>query len=219
MKNQEAREEICRVGASLYARGYVHASAGNISVKLSDGSFLITPTDACLGNLVASELAHVNADGTQLSGARASKTLTLHKSIYAAAPAAHCVIHTHATHLVSLTLQGVWRSTDIVPPITPYYVMKVGHIPLVAYQRPGAAGVAAEVSRLIHDSAAQQKTIRGVMLDRLGPVVWHQSPAEASAVLEELEETAKLWLMSDRQATALSDHQINELRETFGALW
>ena len=219
MKNQEAREEICRVGASLYARGYVHASAGNISVKLSDGSFLITPTDACLGNLVASELAHVNAEGTQLSGARASKTLTLHKSIYAAAPAAHCVIHTHATHLVSLTLQGVWRSTDIVPPITPYYVMKVGHIPLVAYQRPGAAGVAAEVSRLIHDSAAQQKTIRGVMLDRLGPVVWHQSPAEASAVLEELEETAKLWLMSDRQATALSDHQINELRETFGALW
>jgi 3-dehydro-4-phosphotetronate decarboxylase len=219
MKNQEAREEICRVGASLYARGYVHASAGNISVKLSDGSFLITPTDACLGNLVASELAHVNAEGTQLSGARASKTLTLHKNIYAAAPAAHCVIHTHATHLVSLTLQGVWRSTDIVPPITPYYVMKVGHIPLVAYQRPGAASVAAEVSRLIHDSAAQQKTIRGVMLDRLGPVVWHQSPAEASAVLEELEETAKLWLMSDRQATALSDHQINELRETFGALW
>jgi ribulose-5-phosphate 4-epimerase/fuculose-1-phosphate aldolase len=219
MNNQEAREEICRVGASLYARGYVHASAGNISVKLSDGSFLITPTDACLGNLVASELAHVNAEGTQLSGARASKTLTLHKNIYAAAPEANCVIHTHATHLVSLTLQGVWRSTDIVPPITPYYVMKVGHIPLVAYQRPGAASVAADVSRLIHDSAAQQKTIRGVMLDRLGPVVWHQSPAEASAVLEELEETAKLWLMSDRQATALSDHQINELRETFGALW
>ena len=219
MKNQEAREEICRVGASLYARGYVHASAGNISVKLSDGSFLITPTDACLGHLVASELAHVNAEGAQLSGARASKTLTLHKSIYAAAPEAHCVIHTHATHLVSLTLQGVWRSTDIVPPITPYYVMKVGHIPLVAYQRPGAASVAADVSRLIHDSAAQQKTIRGVMLDRLGPVVWHQSPAEASAVLEELEETVKLWLMSDRQATALSDHQINELRETFGALW
>ena len=219
MKNQEAREEICRVGASLYTRGYVHASAGNISVKLSDGSFLITPTDACLGNLVASELAHVNAEGTQLSGARASKTLMLHKSIYAAAPQAHCVIHTHAMHLVSLTLQGVWRSTDIVPPITPYYVMKVGHIPLVAYQRPGAASVAAEVSHLIHDSDAQQKTIRGVMLDRLGPVVWHQSPAEASAVLEELEKTAKLWLMSDRQATALSDHQINELRETFGALW
>jgi ribulose-5-phosphate 4-epimerase/fuculose-1-phosphate aldolase len=219
MQHQEVREEICRVGASLYARGYVHASAGNISVKLDDGSFLITPTDACLGNLVASELAHVSADGVQLSGARASKTLVLHRSIYEASPQARCVIHTHATHLVSLTLQGVWRNSDIVPPITPYYVMKVGHIPLVAYQRPGAPSVAAEVARLIHDSTAQATPIRGVMLDRLGPVVWHQSPAEASAVLEELEETAKLWLMSDRQATALSDTQIQELRETFGALW
>ena len=219
MHELQAREEICRIGASLYARGYVHASAGNISVKLDDGSFLITPTDACLGNLISHELAHVAADGTQLSGARASKTLTLHRSIYQAASPARCVIHTHATHLVSLTLQGVWRQSDIVPPITPYYVMKVGHMPLVAYQRPGATSVATEVTQLIHTSTAQEKPIRGVMLDRLGPVVWHESPAQASAVLEELEETAKLWLMSDRQATALTDTQIQELRETFGALW
>jgi ribulose-5-phosphate 4-epimerase/fuculose-1-phosphate aldolase len=219
MNELAAREEICRVGASLFARGYVHASAGNISVQLDDGSFLITPTDACLGDLVAHDLAHVSAEGVQLSGARASKTLALHRSIYAATREARCVVHTHATHLVSLTLQGVWRSSDIVPPITPYYVMKVGHIPLVSYQRPGVPSVATDVSKLIHDSAAQHATIRGVMLDRLGPVVWHQSPAQASAVLEELEETAKLWLMSDRQASALSEAQIQELRETFGALW
>ena len=219
MQHQEVREEICRVGVSLYARGYVHASAGNISVKLDDGSFLITPTDACLGNLAASELAHVGADGVQLSGARASKTLVLHRSIYDASSQARCVIHTHATNLVSLTLQGVWRNSDIVPPITPYYVMKVGHVPLVAYQRPGAPSVATEVTSLIAQSTAAHTPIRGVMLDRLGPVVWHQSPAEASAVLEELEETAKLWLMSDRQATALNEAQIQELRETFGALW
>ena len=219
MTETQAREEICRVGKSLFDRGYVHASAGNISVKLEDGSFLITPTDACLGNLVASELAHVNAEGVQLSGARASKTLTLHRNIYAAAPNARCVIHTHATNLVSLTLQGVWRDTDIVPPITPYYVMKVGHVPLIAYQRPGAPEVATEVTARIAQSTAAHTPIRGVMLERLGPVVWHASPAEASAVLEELEETAKLWLMSDRQATALNEAQIQELRETFGALW
>ena len=219
MNELESRAEICRIGASLYARGYVHASAGNISVKLDDGSFLITPTDACLGNLVATELAHVNAQGEQLSGARASKTLTLHRSIYAAAPHARCVIHTHATHLVSLTLQGVWRDTDVVPPITPYYVMKVGHVPLIPYQRPGAPEVATEVTTRIAQSTAAHTPIRGVMLERLGPVVWHASPAEASAVLEELEETAKLWLMSDRQARALTDTQIQELRETFGALW
>jgi ribulose-5-phosphate 4-epimerase/fuculose-1-phosphate aldolase len=219
MTELEIRQEICRVGASLYARGYVHASAGNISVKLPDGSFLITPTDACLGNLLASELAHVSAEGEQLSGARASKTLALHRSIYDASSQAHCVIHTHATHLVSLTLQGVWRTSDIVPPITPYYVMKVGHIPLVPYQRPGAPEVAAEVASLITKSNTQHTPLRGVMLERLGPVVWHQTPAEASAVLEELEETAKLWLMSARQASALSEAQINELRERFGALW
>jgi ribulose-5-phosphate 4-epimerase/fuculose-1-phosphate aldolase len=75
------------------------------------------------------------------------------------------------------------------------------------------------VAKLIHESSNINQPIRAVMLERLGPMVWHQSPAEASAVLEELEETAKLWLMSDRQATALSDTQIQELRETFGALW
>jgi len=219
MNELESRQEICRIGASLFGRGYVHASAGNISVKLDDGSYLITPTDACLGHLVPSELAHVSADGVQLSGARASKTLVLHRSIYQASPQARCVIHTHATHLVSLTLQGVWRDTDIVPPITPYYVMKVGHVPLIAYQRPGAPEVAKEVTSRIAQSTAAHTPIRGVMLERLGPVVWHASPAEASAVLEELEETAKLWLMSDRQATALSDAQIQDLRETFGALW
>jgi ribulose-5-phosphate 4-epimerase/fuculose-1-phosphate aldolase len=219
MNELESRHEICRIGASLYARGYVHASAGNISVKLDDGSFLITPTDACLGHLVAHELAHVNATGEQISGARASKTLALHRSIYAATSEARCVIHTHATHLVSLTLQGVWRTTDIVPPITPYFVMKVGHVPLVSYQRPGAPGVATEVSQLITQSHAQHAPIRGVMLERLGPVVWHQSPADASAVLEELEETAKLWLLSDRQASALSEAHIQELRESFGARW
>ncbi|MBU3648448.1 MAG: aldolase [Limnohabitans sp.] len=219
MNASESRAEICRVGASLYARGYVHASAGNISVKLDDGSFLITPTDACLGNLVAAELAHVSADGQQLSGARASKTLALHRHIYEASPPTRCVIHTHATHLVSLTLQGVWQQADILPPITPYYVMKVGHVPLVPYHRPGAPEVATQVAQLIGESLQRAKPIRGVMLERLGPVVWHQSPAEASAVLEELEETAKLWLMSNRQVQALSEAHIDELRSTFGALW
>ena len=219
MNAYESREEICRIGASLYIRGYVHASAGNISVKLDDGSFLITPTDACLGNLVADALAHVSASGEQISGAHASKTLALHRSIYEASPQARCVIHTHATHLVSLTLGGVWRTSDIVPPITPYYVMKVGHVPLVSYHRPGAPEVAVEVARLIHESAQVNKPIRAAMLERLGPMVWHQSPAEASAVLEELEETAKLWLMSNRQASSLSDDQIEELRVTFGATW
>ena len=129
-------DEICRIGRSLYARGYVHATAGNISARLADG-FLITPTDACLGDLRADRLAWVGADGVSAGGDPASKTLALHRAIYAATADAGCVIHTHSTHLVALTLQGVWSADDIVPPVTPYYVMKVGHVPLVPYHRPG----------------------------------------------------------------------------------
>ena len=213
------REEICRVGASLYARGYVHASAGNISVRLPGGGFLITPTDACLGTLDPARLAEVDAEGRQTGGDRASKTLALHRRIYAADPQAGCVIHTHSTHLVALTLAGVWSADDIVPPITPYFVMKVGHVPLIPYRRPGDPAVADLVAARIEAQRAAGRPIRAAMLERLGPNVWHESPAQASAVLEELEETARLWLLSGRSAAPLDAAQIEELRQAFGAQW
>ena len=210
------RAEICRVGASLYQRGYVHATAGNISVRTDDG-FLITPTDACLGQLEPARLAEIDANGAQTGGDRASKTLALHQSIYAADPLARCVIHTHSTHLVALTLAGVWSVDDILPPITPYFVMKVGHVPLIPYHRPGDPAVGDAVSRRIAAMRDAGTPIRAVMLERLGPNVWHRSPQEASAVLEELEETARLWLMT--RPAALLPAQLDELREQFGAHW
>ena len=210
------RAEICRVGASLYQRGYVHATAGNISVRTETG-FLITPTDACLGQLEPARLAEIDANGAQTGGDRASKTLALHQSIYAADPLARCVIHTHSTHLVALTLAGVWSVDDILPPITPYFVMKVGHVPLIPYHRPGDPAVGDAVSRRITAMRDAGTPIRAVMLERLGPNVWHRSPQEASAVLEELEETARLWLMT--RPAALLPAQLDELREQFGAHW
>jgi 3-dehydro-4-phosphotetronate decarboxylase len=212
------REEVARVGASLFERGYVHATAGNISAR-TEGGYLITPTDACLGFLDAAQLAFVDEAGTQQSGARASKTLALHRAIYAADPAARCVIHSHSTHLVALTLAGVWREADVLPPITPYFVMKVGHVTLVAYRRPGDPEVATKVASLIAAAHARGAPIRAVLLDRLGPVVWHESPAAAMAVLEELEETAKLWLMSNPKPAPLTEAQLAELRAQFGAAW
>ncbi len=214
MNENAARDEICRVGRSLFERGYVHASAGNISVKLDDG-FLITPTDACLGTLAPERLARLDAQGGQVAGDRASKTLALHRRIYAAAPAARCVVHTHSTHLVALTLSGAWSEDDILPPITPYFVMKVGHVPLIPYHRPGDPAVAELVAARI----AARPSLRAVMLDRLGPNVWAASPAEASAVLEELEETAKLWLMCEPKPAPLAEAQIEDLRRQFGAHW
>jgi ribulose-5-phosphate 4-epimerase/fuculose-1-phosphate aldolase len=214
-----SREYICRVGKSLFDRGYAHATAGNISMRLPDGGFLITPTDACLGFLDPAALAHVDARGEQVAGARASKTLALHRRIYDADPHARCVIHTHSTHLVALTLAGPWSEADILPPLTPYQVMKVGHVPLIPYHRPGDPAVGDLVARAIDAARTRGAPIRAVMLDRLGPNVWHETPDAAMAVLEELEETARLWLITDRQPAPLTSAQLQQLRDAFGAHW
>jgi ribulose-5-phosphate 4-epimerase/fuculose-1-phosphate aldolase len=218
------RAEICAVGRSLYERNYVHATAGNISVRLrtDDGEedgLLITPTDACLGRLDPARLAHIDRAGRQVGGDPASKTLALHRRIYGADPSAGSVIHTHSSNLVSLSLSGVWSADDILPPITPYYVMKVGHVPLIEYHRPGDPLVAERVHQSMQRFARRGTPIRAVMLDRLGPMVWQHTPAEASAVLEELEQTAGLWLRAQPRPSPLSESQIAELRKQFGALW
>ena len=217
-----AREEIVRVGRSLFDRGYAHATAGNISVRVADGGeeeFLVTPTDACLGFLEGKRLARVDADGSQRDGDRATKTLALHRRIYAAVPEARCVLHTHSTHLVALTLAGVWSPEDVLPPITPYYVMKVGHVPLIPYHRPGAPEVADLVANAIAPRVRDGPALRAVMLERLGPVVWGETPGAAMATLEELEETARLWWMTSDHAAPLTAHQLDDLDAAFGARW
>jgi 3-dehydro-4-phosphotetronate decarboxylase len=215
MNEAALRAEICRIGRSLFKRGYVHATAGNISARLPDGAgILITPTDACLGFLDPATLAQVDAEGRQLGGAPASKTLALHRGIYAAEPTVQCVLHTHSTELVALTLNGVWRPDAVLPPLTPYFVMKVGRVPLVPYHRPGDPAVATLVAQAIAAGP-----IRAVLCERLGPIVWHCSPAAAMAALEELEETARLWRLRGGQPAALREDQIEELRQHFGAHW
>ena len=224
MTESDAREEICRVGKSLFDRGYVHATAGNISVRLDDG-FLITPTDACLGWLDPARLARLDAQGRQLRGDRASKTLALHRQIYGAAtafdPATRCVIHTHSTHCVALTLRpgADDAGAELLPALTPYFVMKVGHVPLIPYHRPGDPVAAGLVAQAITRYGQQGTPIRAVMLSRLGPNVWHDTPAAAMATLEELEETARLLGLNPVPPAPLADHQIDDLRQTFGARW
>lgn len=224
LTENQAREEICRVGKSLFERGYVHATAGNISVRLdasAGGGFLITPTDACLGFLDPARLARLDADAKQISGDTASKTIALHAGIYAAAsafdPATRCVIHTHSTHCVALSLRATGE--ELLPALTPYFVMKVGHVPVIGYHRPGDPAAAALVAQAITRYGRQGTPIRAVMLARLGPNVWHHSPAAAMAVLEELEETARLLRLDDAPVQPLTAAQIDELRQTFGARW
>jgi 3-dehydro-4-phosphotetronate decarboxylase len=224
LTEHQAREEICRIGKSLFERGYVHATAGNISVRLDaseGGGYLITPTDACLGFLDPARLARLNDDGKQVSGDTASKTIALHRGIYAAAapfdPATRCVIHTHSTHCVVLSLRAT--AEELLPPITPYFVMKVGHVPVIDYHRPGDPAAAALVGEAIARYGRQGTPVRAVMLARLGPTVWHDSLAAAMAVLEELEETARLVCLAGAPQPVLSGAHIDALRSTFGARW
>jgi ribulose-5-phosphate 4-epimerase/fuculose-1-phosphate aldolase len=221
MTESQARDAICRAGRSLFERGYVHATAGNISVRLDDGSWLITPTDASLGFLEPQALSRVDADGNHVAGDRPSKTLALHRRIVQEAgrfdAGTRCVLHTHSTHCVALSLRG-GAGDELLPPLTPYFVMKVGRVPHLPYGRPGAPEVAAAVGDTIARYGQDGRPIRAVMLERLGPVVWHDSPAAAMAVLEELEETARLRLLAGEQP-ALPDAAISELRQVFGARW
>ncbi len=232
MTETQARDEICRVGQSLFARGYVHATAGNISVRLDEdagGGYLITPSDACLGYLEPQRLARLDHAGQHLSGDQPSKTVPLHQRIYsttaAAGEGARCVIHTHSTYCVALTLQaegGALRlelDQELLPAITPYFVMKVGHVPLIPYDLPGAVSTAARVQQAIERYAVRGLLLRAVMLERLGPNVWHHTPAQTMAVLEELEETAKLFFLGHQSALALNEDQLQPLRGKFGARW
>lgn len=227
MTENQAREEICRVGRSLFERGYVHATAGNISVRLDEsegGGFLITPTDACLGFMDPARLARLDANAQQLSGDKASKTIALHAHIYRAAGQfdlkTRCVIHTHSTHCVALTLRpSAPEQAELLPAVTPYFVMKVGHVPLIPYHRPGDPVAAQLVAQTIMRYGQGGTPIRAVMLSRLGPNVWHDSPAAAMATLEELEETARLVSLSAVAPEPLTEPQLEELRQTFGARW
>jgi len=221
VNEQQARESICRVGRSLFDRGYVHATAGNVSVRLDDGGYVMTPTDACLGFLDSARLSRLDAEGRPMSGDRPSKTLSLHLSIYSAArrfdPDTACVIHTHSRHCVALSLASA--ADELLPAITPYFVMKVGHVPLVAYHRPGDPVVAHAVAAAIERYGSAGAPLRAVMLSRLGPNVWHDTPDAAMAVLEELEETARLVCMARNDVRPLTEAQIDALRTTFGARW
>lgn len=212
MSEAQLREEICRIGASLYQRGLTVGTAGNISARLEDG-FLITPTDACLGYLDPARIAKLDLSGEQVSGDRASKTIRLHRAVYDSDPSLRGIVHTHSTHLVALSLIHGIDPDNILLPLTPYHVMKAGKIPLIAYHRPGAPEILDRVRSLA-------PLVRGVMLQRIGPTFWHDSVANASFALEEAEETAKLFFLTRGLALPpLSDENLTELKHHFDVKW
>ncbi|MFO1155061.1 MAG: 3-oxo-tetronate 4-phosphate decarboxylase [Rhodospirillales bacterium] len=212
----QLRERICAFGRSIFDRGLTAGSSGNISVRLPDecgGGWLMTPTNASLGSLDPARLSKIAHDGRLLSGDKPTKEQPLHTAVYAARNVANAIVHLHSHHSVAVSVLRDIDPERVLPPLTAYYVMRVGRLPLVPYFRPGDPAVAEVIGRLAAEATA-------VLLANHGPVVSGDSLEAAVYATEELEETARLFLtLYGKPVRELDDEQIEDLRRVFGANW
>lgn len=202
------RDEICAVGKSIFDRGLTFGSTGNISARLSDGTMLMTPTNASLGSLLPERLSRFTAEGVFLDGDKPTKEAFLHSCMYCQRKTAGAVVHLHSTHSVAVSILSDVDSRDVLPPLTAYYVMRVGRLPLVPYFAPGDEKLALAVKELAGENHA-------VLLANHGPVVAGATLREAQYATEELEETARIFLMlHGRDIRPLTAEQADGLRKT-----
>ncbi|ATA25779.1 aldolase [Brenneria goodwinii] len=206
MNEVQAREEMVRLGASFFQRGYATGSAGNLSLLLEDGALLATPTGSCLGELSADRLAKVGLEGELISGDRPSKEISFHLALYRHNPQCRAVVHLHSAYSTALSCLEGLDPRNAIRPFTPYVVMRMGRVPVVPYFRPGDKRLGEELARLAPDHNA-------FLLANHGPVVTGRSLRAAADNMEELEETAKLvFILGDRRIRYLTDAEIAELR-------
>ena len=207
------REEICRLGARLDARGLAHGSSGNLSARLPDGTLLVTPTGARLGELDPGCLAHLDAQGRPLGGPPPTKEVALHAAFYTTRTGTGAVVHLHATHSVALSILPGTDPDCVLPPLTAYGVMQLGRVALLPYFRPGDPAMGDAVRGLDGRRAA-------VLLAHHGPVVAGASLFAAGNMMEELEATARLALLTQGLGPRhLGAGQIEDLRAAFGIEW
>ena len=207
LNESKLREEICRLGELLFTRGLTFGSAGNISARLEDG-WLMTPTNFSLGRLDPARLAKLDANGKLVSGEPPTKETFLHRAMYSERPQAGAVVHLHSTYSVAVSALADVDAANVLPPITAYYVMRVGRLPLVAYYPPGDPALADAVRRLAGKHHA-------VLLANHGPVVAGSTLDAAANAIEELEETAKLFLLlRGSKVRLLTDEQVAALKPT-----
>ena len=206
MNETGIREQICVLGKSLFDRGFTVGSSGNISVRTEEGNWLMTPTNSCLGRLDPARLSLVDAEGVLLSGDKPTKESFLHLSMYEKRPDAGAVVHLHSTHSVAVSVLADVDKDSPIPPITAYYVMKIGKLKLLPYFAPGDMSLA----NAVREVAARH---HAVMLANHGPIVAGKSLESAVYASEELEETAKLFLLlRGNKINILDSDQVAELQ-------
>jgi ribulose-5-phosphate 4-epimerase/fuculose-1-phosphate aldolase len=208
MSESLLREEIARIARSIFDRGLTHGSTGNISAKLDDG-WLLTPTGSSLGHLDPARISKLDWKGTLLSGDPPSKESFLHLGMYEQRQALGAVVHLHSTYSVAVSVLADVDPEDVLPALTAYYVMRVGRLPLVPYFAPGDSGLADAVREYATKHHA-------VLLANHGPVVGGSSLAAAADAIEELEATARLYLMlRGENVRLLTAEEVAELRRKF----
>lgn len=206
MTEHEQRNEMVALARSLFERGYATGGAGNLSVRLEDGGYLATPTGSSLGRLCAERLSRLDADGSWIDGDKPSKEVAFHLAIYRQRPASQAIVHLHSLHLTALSCLEGLDARNVLRPFTPYYVMRIGELPLIPYIRPGDPRIASAL-------AEQARTHHAFLLANHGPVVAGSSLVEAVNNMEELEETARLaLLLHGRPVRYLTQPEIDELR-------
>lgn len=208
MSESRLREDIAAFGELLTGLGLAHGATGNISVRLDDG-LLVTPTNSRLGRLDPAQIAKLDQDGRHMGGDPPSKEAFLHQCVYEMRPDARAIVHLHSTHSVAVSCLAGLDESDVLPPLTAYYVMRVGKLPLIPYFPPGDSRLAAAVRQVAAAHAA-------VLLANHGPVVAGKNLDAAVGAVEELEATAKLYLMLHGRSTRpLTADQVREIRDLF----
>ncbi|MEF1310134.1 aldolase [Vibrio mytili] len=206
---QVERKQMVKYGLSLFQRGYATGGAGNLSILLDDGNVLATPTGACLGELNEGTLSVVTLDGAHLAGDPPSKEIDFHRQIYRANSKHKAVVHLHCTYLTALSCQKDLNTSDAIQAFTPYYVMRVGQLPVIPYYRPGAPQIAQDLAKLSVDHNA-------ILMANHGVTVMGTSLQAATYNLEELEETAKLrFILGEGNTRHLTSEEITELRTSY----
>lgn len=209
MTETRIRDQICQFGRSLFERGLTPGSSGNISVRLDDGGWLVTPTNASLGFLDPARLSRLSGSGRVMSGDAPTKEIPLHAALYETRRSARAVVHLHCAHCVAVSMLPEIDPKAALPPLTPYYVMRCGQTALLPYYRPGDAAVGDAIRGLGGHYSC-------VLLSNHGPVVAGDTLEAAVFAAEELEETAKLYLMTrSMNPRVLTSEQVNDLSVTF----
>jgi len=208
MNEARLREEIAVLGKAIYDRGLTHGNTGNISVKLDDG-WLFSPTGCCLGRLDPAAIAKVDFSGRHVSGHKPTKEDLLHRAVYEERPGCGAVVHLHATYSVAVSMLQGLNPDNLLPALTAYYVMKIGTLPLIPYHPPGGRNLADAVRACAANHHA-------MLLAHHGPVVAGKTLGAAVDAIEELEETARLFLLvRQHKYHVLDNEQIELLRQKY----